>query len=70
MDPIDPTEETRRAEQAEARATHGSDREPTDEEARIAESQEPVDESVARHFEEMNEIGANVEGEGRIEGSN
>ena len=64
MDSTDPSDDTREAEQAEARATHGADREPTDEEARVAESQEPVDGSVAEHFEEMTEIGANVEGRG------
>jgi hypothetical protein len=66
MDATDPNEATREAERAEARATHDADREPTESEARTAESQEPVDEAVAAHFREMNEVGAEVEGEGRI----
>ena len=67
MGSTDPNEGTRDAERAEARATHGSDRPPTDEEARVAEGQEPVDGSVAEHYEEMIELGANVKGEGRID---
>jgi hypothetical protein len=67
MDATDPNPQTREAEQAEARSAHDADREPTEAESRVAESQEPVDESVAEHFEEMNELGAQVEGEGRID---
>lgn len=44
----------------------GADREPTPEEERVAEEQEPVAESVAEHYEEMIERGAAVEGEGKV----
>lgn len=47
-----------------------ADREPTAAEERAAdEAAKDVDvDSVAEHFEEMTELGAQVEGEGRIEG--
>jgi hypothetical protein len=68
----DPTEDlvtdrTRAAEEDEAGVTGRADRPPTEKEERLAEeSAVDVDESVARHYEEMGEIGANVKGEGEI----
>ena len=56
---------TQRAEEEEARAAHRPDRSPTAEEEREADDV-PVDPEVARHYEEMSELGAEVEGEGRI----
>ncbi len=67
MDATDPNQQTREAEQVEARSAHDADREPTEAESRAAESRGPVDGSVAEHFEEMNELGAQVEGEGQID---
>lgn len=47
----------------------GADREPTpDEEAAADEAAQDVDvDKVGEHFEEMNERGADVKGEGQIE---
>ncbi len=60
---------TRDAETEEARTEGGADRPPTEEEERLAEeSAREVDPSVAEHHDEMNKIGAQVEGEGRIGG--
>jgi hypothetical protein len=57
---------TRRAEQDEARAPHAPDRPPTREEAEAAGDGEGADPEVARHYQEMSEIGAEVKGEGQI----
>jgi hypothetical protein len=59
---------TRAADRRDAGARHGADRAPTPEEERIAdEVATDVDPSSADHYREMAEIGADVEGEGRIE---
>jgi hypothetical protein len=63
--PTRPTPPTRDAERQEAEAEHEADREPTPEEAAIAESLE-LDPDVVEHEREMAERGAHQEGEGRI----
>jgi hypothetical protein len=60
-----PNAETREAERAEAQAKHESDRAPTPEEDAAAEAQE-LDPDVVGHEEEMLELGANQQGEGRL----
>lgn len=60
------TDETRAAEEASAGVEHRADRPPTPEEERLADSN-PLDPAVVEHAEEMNRIGAEVEGEGQIE---
>jgi hypothetical protein len=61
---------TRVAEDAEAEVHGGADRAPTaDEERRADEAAEDVDvAAVGEHFSEMDEIGAEVKGEGEIGG--
>ena len=56
------------ADEEEATAAHDADRAPTDQESIDADAASAdVDvEKVGEHFEEMNEIGANVKGEGQI----
>lgn len=72
-DSDDPTEDlvsdsTRAAEDEEAAATGGADRPPTEDEERLAEdAARSVDPEVGEHFKEMDEIGANVKGEGQID---
>jgi hypothetical protein len=67
VEPTDPTDETRRAEEADALARHDADREPTDGEERVADEQGDLDPSVAEESGTMNRRGANVKGEGQIE---
>ncbi|HUZ20650.1 MAG TPA: hypothetical protein VMU75_08785 [Acidimicrobiales bacterium] len=68
----DVTDATRQAEREEARARHVADREPTREESELADDgeQELRDRgavgTVAQHYEEMIERGANERGEGRV----
>lgn len=62
----DITEETRDAERNEADTTGHADRPPTDDEAKMAEKHDDVDDSVAEAYEEAIETGANVKGEGEI----
>jgi hypothetical protein len=65
--PLD--EGTRAADRNDASTTAHADRMPTGEEERLAEqsaAQVDVD-AVAEHYEEMADLGANVEGEGRID---
>lgn len=63
---------TRNAERRSAEAKPGSDRQPTAGEERAADAaMEELDKSgglaeTREHEEEMNELGANVEGEGRV----
>lgn len=64
-DRLDPA--TVAAEEDEARARAGADRPPTEDEERAAEQNE-LDPDVARAYEEANERGANIKGEGQIEG--
>ena len=63
--PTRPTAETRAAERDEGRTEAVSDRSPTPEEDRLTESHE-VDRSAAEHEKEMNERGANQQGEGKL----
>jgi hypothetical protein len=67
VEPTDPTDETRRADEADALARHDADREPTEGEERVADQQGDLDPSVAEQFETMNRLGADVAGEGQIE---
>lgn len=63
------TDETRTAEDLEASVGGSADRGPTPEEERLAdESAGSVDPEVGEHYREMNEIGAEVRGEGEIGG--
>ena len=64
-DRMRPSSATRAAEQAAAGKAHEADRPPTDEESRLAESQQ-LDPDVAAHEREMAERGKNQKGEGRI----
>lgn len=61
-----PDDDTKAAEETEAKSDHSADRMPTDEEAAKAEQNEPVSEDVAKSAEEQAERGANVKGEGQI----
>lgn len=61
---VDPA--TTEADQADARVASGADREPTPDEERLAEEQE-LDPDVAAAYQEANERGAAVQGEGQIE---
>jgi hypothetical protein len=63
--PTRPNAETREAERDEAAVTAGADREPTEGEAAQADAREPSPDAAA-HEREMNERGANQEGEGRL----
>jgi hypothetical protein len=63
--PTRPTQNTRDAEAREAKAEHEADREPTPEEAEIADALEP-DADVTEHEREMAERGAHQKGEGRL----
>jgi hypothetical protein len=60
-----PSAATRKAEDAEARAEHDSDRAATPEEEAAAEPHD-LDPDVAEHEEEMLERGADQKGEGRL----
>jgi len=65
MDHTRPDPETVEAEEDEARSTHRADREPTEDEERAAEKTE-LDPSVAAHFKEAAERGADAKGEGSV----
>ncbi len=72
QEPTGPDESTRGAERAEEGRTHTADRAATSAEESDAEKQfvDLGDEErrrVAEHAEEMNKIGANAKGEGRID---
>ena len=60
------SDQTRRTEDDDARTASGADREPTEEEERLAEQAGDVDPSVGEHYQEMAERGADVQGEGQI----
>jgi hypothetical protein len=66
-----PDEGTLEAERADAGEAHVADRPPTDEEAAAAEGAAEKfagdRQAAAAHYEEMSDIGAHVEGEGRID---
>lgn len=59
-------EKTLQVDEEDARAEHRSDREPTPEEAAMADKH-PLDPEAKRAYEEAIERGANVKGEGEIE---
>jgi hypothetical protein len=59
------SEATKEEEGHEAHASHTSDRPPTPDEEAAAEGAE-LDPSVAEHEREMDEIGAEVKGEGEL----
>jgi hypothetical protein len=60
-----PSDRTRETEREDAQTKAHADREPTPEEAKLAEGQ-TLDPDVAEHYEEMAEKGANEKGEGRL----
>jgi hypothetical protein len=65
----EPSDTTREAERDEAEQQSIADRAATPEEEAAAEAFPESDEErtrVAEHFKEMNELGANAKGEGRI----
>lgn len=66
-----PDEGTLEAERVHAGEAHVADRPPTDEEAAAAEGAAEKfagdREAAAAHYEEMSDIGAHTEGEGRID---
>lgn len=71
-DRTEPDNTTRSVEEEEAGRAHEADRPPTESEERDAErylqeSDEEERKSVAEHYEEMTEIGAEAKGEGRVE---
>jgi hypothetical protein len=63
--PTRPSPQTREAELADTRTKPHADREPTAVEEKIADGQE-LDPEVSDHAEEMNQRGADQEGEGRL----
>jgi len=63
------TDATHAADTRDGRAAHRADRPPTADEERIAEKvSKEVDPEAGEHYQEMAELGADVEGEGRIGG--
>ena len=61
---------TRRVDEADSAAEHVADRMPTDAEEAVADQQAAKQSGkVGQHFQEMAEIGAEVTGEGNIDGS-
>jgi hypothetical protein len=67
-----PTNEaTQEAERLDAEHAHTADRAPTSEEEAAADKSKEAfaqdSDSVAEHYEEMSDIGANVKGEGAVE---
>jgi hypothetical protein len=70
-DKTEPDEATLEAERAEAAQAHSADRQPTTEEESAAEKSRKEfagdSEDVAAHYEEMNDIGSHVKGEGTID---
>jgi hypothetical protein len=67
----EPTEATEAAEEVDATQTAAADRLPTQEEEAAAEESRKTFEGdeaeVAKHYEEMADLGAKDKGEGRIE---
>jgi hypothetical protein len=68
----EPDEATISEQKSEAGAAHVADRLPTPEEeaaadSELADSDEKERSDVAAHEQEMNELGANAKGEGRID---
>jgi hypothetical protein len=67
-DHTDPSDATETEEQREANKAHQADRPPTAEEAAAAERKGGVDPDVAAAHDKANKVGANVKGEGQIDG--
>jgi len=63
--PTRPSAQTRAAERDEARKEAGADRAPAPEEDRFAETHE-VDRNAAEYEREINERGADQQGEGKL----
>jgi hypothetical protein len=67
----EPDDATRNEERSEAESSHTADRPPTSSEEAAAdrgrERFEADEEEVRKRYEEMNEIGADVKGEGQID---
>jgi hypothetical protein len=61
-----PSDKTRATEEEDARVPAGADEEPTPEEEAAAQRADKNDPSVAEHYEEMTERGAQQKGEGRL----
>jgi hypothetical protein len=60
---------TRAADERDADAEHRADRPPTPaEEAEAEEWADRVDPQTGEHYAEMAELGAEIDGEGRVEG--
>jgi hypothetical protein len=71
-DRTEPDRNNRAVEEEDAGRDHGADRpltqaEEQDAEGHLDETREEERRSVAEHYEEMSEIGAEAKGEGRIE---
>ena len=65
----EPSVATRPEDEKESAVPAGADRPPTSEEDEAAESaqlDQETKESVSKHYKEMAELGADVEGEGHI----
>lgn len=62
-------EPARDAAEADAHAAHEADRPPTELEEELAEAAAATAPDVSESYREMAELGADLEGEGRIEGS-
>jgi hypothetical protein len=60
-----PSKQTRDTERDDAQTRSHADREPTDEESKLAEGNK-LGADVAEHYEEMAERGADEKGEGRL----
>jgi hypothetical protein len=63
--PTRPSDETRAEERDEAQQSAAADRAPTPDEEKVADAH-ALDPEVAEHEREMNERGANQQGEGRL----
>ena len=57
---------TRAAESEDERQNSGADRPPTAEEEAVADAQPPLDPEVADAYAHQAEVGANIEGEGKV----
>jgi hypothetical protein len=62
-----PSDQTVAEDEHDAKATHGADRPPTEQEEREAEKNPPVSPESAAAYDEAIERGAAVEGEGQID---
>jgi hypothetical protein len=60
------SESTRTAETEDEQVHAGADREPTPEEEAVADAQPPLDPEVAENYQHQAEVGAAVDGEGKV----